>query len=116
MTLKIELRPFEGLTIGNLCYLTNGESRSVFALEGNALVLRDAHILKPEDVHDDVTRLYFLIQEIGLNRLEPTELVNVLLYESSASSSFPPTSLPELASYLSNRRYYSALALMRKLM
>jgi flagellar biosynthesis regulator FlbT len=116
MTLKIELRPHEFLQIGNICRLTNGGERAIFAVDGNALILREKHLLKPADVIDSVTRLYFIIQQIGLSASLEGDIVEVLLREPAIETSIPPDTLTRLQSALGEKRYYAALTELRKIM
>jgi flagellar biosynthesis regulator FlbT len=116
MTLKLELRPLEAIHIGDNCRITNGESRTVFVVEGSALVLRARHVLKKTDVVDSVTRLYFIIQTMGLSHYDQSDLLACMLDDPGFASVLDPEERSALVEFVKRRQYYSALLMLQKRM
>jgi flagellar biosynthesis regulator FlbT len=116
MSLKIELRPLEVIQIGNVCRLSNGNNRSVFAIDGSVLVLREKHILKPTDVVDNISRLYYLVQEMGLNEMKNKDVYQVILAEMLSSDGMSNQVINDVYDLLAADNFYSALNLIRKYM
>ena len=65
MALKVELKPFERIIIGE-SVITNSETRAHFLIDGEAPILREKDILTPETANTPVKRLYFCIQMMYL--------------------------------------------------
>jgi flagellar biosynthesis repressor protein FlbT len=61
MALRIELKPFERVIIGD-CVITNSNSRTSFRIDGKAPILREKDILTPEKANTPVKRLYLCVQ------------------------------------------------------
>ena len=65
MTLKVVLKPFERIIIGQ-SLITNSETRTTFLIDGEAPILREKDILTAETANTPVKRLYFCIQMMYL--------------------------------------------------
>src|SRR3989440_3221420 len=65
MALKVELKPFERIVIGE-SVITNSESRTTFLIEGGAPILREKDILTAETANTPVKRLYLCVQMMYL--------------------------------------------------
>jgi len=65
MALKVVLKPFERIIIGQ-SLITNSETRTTFLIDGEAPILREKDILTPETANTPVKRLYFCIQMMYL--------------------------------------------------
>ena len=65
MALKVVLKPFERIVIGQ-SLITNSETRTTFLIDGEAPILREKDILTPETANTPVKRLYFCIQMMYL--------------------------------------------------
>ena len=65
MALRIELKPFERIIIGE-CLITNSDSRSAFLVEGKVPILREKDILTPKTANSPVKRLYLCVQQMYL--------------------------------------------------
>jgi len=70
MALKVELKPFERIIIGE-SLITNSESRTTFLIEGEAPILREKDILTAETANTPVKRLYLCIQMMYLEKNIP---------------------------------------------
>jgi flagellar protein FlbT len=65
MSLKVVLKPFERIIIGQ-SLITNSETRTTFLIDGEAPILREKDILTAETANTPVKRLYFCIQMMYL--------------------------------------------------
>ncbi len=70
MALKVELKPFERIIIGE-SLITNSESRTTFLIEGEAPILREKDILTAETANTPVKRLYLCVQMMYLEKNIP---------------------------------------------
>src|SRR6202008_1467537 len=61
MALKIELKPFERIIIGE-SLITNSDQRTRFVIEGNAPILREKDVLTAETADTPVKRIYLCVQ------------------------------------------------------
>src|SRR2546429_8182921 len=60
MALKVELKPFERIIIGQ-SVVTNSDTRAKFLIDGKAPILREKDILTAETANTPVKRLYLCI-------------------------------------------------------
>jgi flagellar protein FlbT len=67
MALKVELKPFERIVIGE-SVLTNSDTRTTFLIAGDAPILREKDILMPEDADTPLKRIYLCIQSMYLEK------------------------------------------------
>jgi flagellar protein FlbT len=65
MALKVELKPFERILIGQ-SLVTNTELRTKLMIEGHAPILREKDILTAETADTPVKRLYLCVQMMYL--------------------------------------------------
>jgi len=65
MPLKIELKPFERIIIGDTL-ITNSDQRTRFLIEGSAPILREKDILTAETANTPVKRIYLCVQMMYL--------------------------------------------------
>ena len=70
MALKVELKPFERIIIGE-SLITNSESRTTFLIEGEAPILREKDILTAETANTPLKQLYLCIQMMYLEKNIP---------------------------------------------
>jgi flagellar protein FlbT len=70
MALKVELKPFERIIIGE-SLITNSEARTTFLIEGEAPILREKDILTAETANTPAKRLYLCIQMMYLEKNIP---------------------------------------------
>lgn len=66
MALKIELKPGERFILGN-AVITNDDQRTRLFVEGNAPILREKDILRPEDADTPCKKLYLAVQLMYLS-------------------------------------------------
>jgi len=67
MALKVELKPFERIIIGE-SVITNSETRAHFLIDGEAPILREKDILTAETANSPVKRLYLCVQMMYLEK------------------------------------------------
>jgi flagellar protein FlbT len=67
MSLKVELKPFERIIIGE-SVITNSETRAHFLIDGAAPILREKDILTAETANSPVKRLYLCAQMMYLEK------------------------------------------------
>ena len=65
MALKIELKPFERIIIGE-SLITNSDQRTRFVIEGNAPILREKDILTADNANTPIKRIYLCVQMMYL--------------------------------------------------
>ena len=65
MALKVELKPFERIIIGQ-SIITNSDARTRLLIEGEAPILREKDILTGETANTPVKRLYLCVQMMYL--------------------------------------------------
>jgi flagellar biosynthesis repressor protein FlbT len=70
MALKVELKPFERIIIGE-SLITNSDTRTTFLIEGEAPILREKDILTAETANTPVKRLYLCVQLMYLEKNIP---------------------------------------------
>ena len=65
MPLRVELKPFERIVIGQ-SVITNSDTRTAFLIDGDAPILREKDILTPETANTPVKRIYLCVQMMYL--------------------------------------------------
>ena len=67
MGLRIELKPFERIVIGE-SLITNSDTRIAFMIEGKEPILREKDILMPEKADTPVKQIYLCVQMMYLEK------------------------------------------------
>ena len=117
MALKIELKPFERIIIGE-SLITNSDSRTRFLIDGNAPILREKDILTAETATTPIKRIYLCVQMMYLENDIPKyqelyfEFVKDLI---AAAPSFKPQ-IEVISNHILSGSFYKALKDLRKLM
>ncbi|ABE38908.1 flagellar biosynthesis repressor FlbT [Rhodopseudomonas pseudopalustris] len=65
MPLRVELKPFERIVIGQ-SVITNSDTRTTFLIDGDAPILREKDILTSESANTPVKRVYLCVQMMYL--------------------------------------------------
>ncbi|ABD87053.1 flagellar biosynthesis repressor FlbT [Rhodopseudomonas palustris] len=65
MPLRVELKPFERIIIGQ-SVITNSDSRTAFLIDGDAPILREKDILTSETANTPAKRIYLCVQMMYL--------------------------------------------------
>jgi flagellar protein FlbT len=116
MALKIELKPFERIIIGE-SLITNSDSKTRFLIDGNAPILREKDILTAESATTPVKRIYLCVQMMYLENDIPKyqetyfEFVKDVL---AAAPSFKPQ-IEVISNHILSGAFYKALKDLRKL-
>lgn len=66
MALKIELKPGERVILGE-SVITNDGTRTKLIIEGNAPILREPDIMRPEDANTPSKKIYLVVQMMYLS-------------------------------------------------
>lgn len=67
MALKVELKPNERIIIGE-SVITNGESRTILLIEGDAPILREKDVLTADQANTPARRVYYVVQRMYLDK------------------------------------------------
>jgi flagellar protein FlbT len=117
MALKIELKPFERIIIGE-SLITNSDQRTRFLIEGTAPILREKDVLTAETADTPVKRIYLCVQmmylenDIAKYQALYFEFVKDLL---AAAPSFK-NQIEVASNYILSGAFYKALKDIKKLM
>lgn len=65
MALKVEIKPSERIIVGN-AVITNDGNRARLIVEGDAPILREKDILRPEDADTPCKKIYLVVQMMYL--------------------------------------------------
>ncbi len=65
MPLRVELKPFERIIIGQ-SVITNSDTRTAFLIDGDAPILREKDILTSETANTPAKRIYLCVQMMYL--------------------------------------------------
>src|SRR4051794_24491328 len=110
MPLKIELKPYERLIIGNAS-IRNGDRRCSFILETNTKFLRESDIIREQDADTACKRLYVALEFMYLAD-NPADFEEAFVAQANDLMAAAPTMKPFIfAIYerISAKEYYPAL-------
>lgn len=65
MSLRVELKPFERIVIGE-SVITNSDTKTAFLIDGDAPILREKDILTAETANTPAKRIYLCVQMMYL--------------------------------------------------
>jgi len=117
MALKIELKPFERIIIGE-SLITNSDQRTRFLIEGNAPILREKDILTAAAANTPIKRIYLCVQmmylENDIAKYQDTyfEFVKDILAAMPSSRK----QIEAASNHILSGSFYKALKDIRKLM
>lgn len=116
MALRVELKPFERIVIGQ-SVITNSETRATFLIDGETPILREKDILTAETANTPVRRIYLCVQQMYLENDIPKYQELYLGFVKDMLEAVPSFRVPlETASNLILSGYlYKALREIRKL-
>jgi flagellar protein FlbT len=116
MALKIELKPFERIIIGE-SLITNSDTKARFLIDGDAPILREKDVLTAETANTPMKRIYLCVQMMYLEKNIPKyqdlyfEFVGDML---KAVPSFKAR-IEEISNHILSGQFYKALKEIRKL-
>jgi flagellar protein FlbT len=114
--LKIELKPFERIVIGE-SVITNSDARISFLIEGSEPILREKDILMPEKADTPVGQLYVCVQTMYLekNRAKYQDLYFEFIRVLLAAVPQFRDKIALVSNLILEESYYKALRELRKL-
>jgi flagellar biosynthesis repressor protein FlbT len=117
MPLRVELKPFEGIVIGD-SVITNSAPRSCFLIEGETPILREKDTVTAETANTPATRLYFCVQLMYLKNDAARHRAAYLGLLAALREAEPAAAelIAAVDSHVSTGSFYSALKHIRKLM
>lgn len=117
MPLRVELKPFERIIIGQ-SVITNSESRASFLIDGDTPILREKDILTAETANTPVKRLYFCVQMMYLENDIPKYQDLYMGFVKDLLEAVPSSrnEIEEASNHILSGSLYKALRAIRKLM
>lgn len=117
MALKIELKPYERIIIGE-SLITNSDQRTRFLIEGNAPILREKDILTAETANTPIRRIYLCVQMMYLENDIPKyqDLYFDFVKEVLAAMPSCRKQIEAASNHILSGSFYKALKDIKKLM
>jgi flagellar protein FlbT len=117
MALKIELKPFERIIIGE-SLITNSDQRTRFLIEGNAPILREKDILTAEAANTPIKRIYLCIQMMYLENDIAKYQETYFEFVKDVLAAMPSSrkQIEAASNHILSGAFYKALKDIRKLM
>jgi len=117
MALKIELKPFERIIVGE-SLITNSDQRARFIVEGNAPILREKDILTAETANTPVKRIYLCVQMMYLENdiAKYQSLYFDFVKDLLAAAPSSRKEIESASNHILNGSFYKALKDIKKLM
>jgi flagellar biosynthesis repressor protein FlbT len=117
MPLRVELKPFERIVIGETVLINSG-TRSSFLIDGEAPILREKDTVTAETANTPVKRLYFCVQMMYLKNDIPRYRTAYLGFIKDLREAVPASrdAIEAVNGHISGGALYKALKEIRKLM
>src|ERR1700742_3984170 len=117
MPLRVELKPFERIIIGETVIINSG-TRTSFLIEGETPILREKDTVTAETANTPVKRLYFCVQMMYLKNDLPKYRPSYLASIKELRESIPGSRdlIEAIDAHVSSGSLYKALKEIRKLM
>ena len=117
MPLRVELKPFERIIIGETVIINSG-TRTSFLIDGEAPILREKDTVTAETANTPVKRLYFCVQMMYLKNDIPRYRTSYLGFVKDLREALPGSRdvIDTVDSHVSGGALYKALKELRKLM
>lgn len=117
MPLRVELKPFERIIIGETVLINSG-TRTSFLIDGDAPVLREKDTVTEETADTPVKRLYFCVQMMYLKNDIPRYRTSYLGFIKDLREAAPGSRdvINVVNDHISGGSLYKALKEIRKLM
>ena len=117
MPLRVELKPFERIVIGETVIINSG-TRTSFLIDGEAPILREKDTVTAETADTPVKRLYFCIQMMYLKNDIPRYRTPYLGFVKDLREALPGSRdvIDTVNGHISGGALYKALKELRKLM
>lgn len=110
MALIIDLKPSERIIIGD-ALITNDDARTRLHIEGDAPILREKDILRPNEADSPSKRIYLMIQLMYLSKTPKDLHDDYFKAVKEIQAAAPSTSVifMKINDYIINNQYYKAL-------
>jgi len=117
MALKIELKPFERIIIGE-SLITNSDQRTRFLIEGNAPILREKDILTAAAANTPIKRIYLCVQMMYLENdiAKYQDMYFEFVKDVLAAMPSSRKQIEAASNHILSGSFYKALKDIRKLM
>ena len=117
MPLRVELKPFERIVIGETVIINSG-TRTSFLIDGEAPILREKDTVTAETANTPVKRLYFCVQMMYLKNDIPRFRNAYLGFIDDLRQAIPGSrdTIDAANNHVSSGALYKALKEIRKLM
>ena len=117
MPLRVELKPFERIIIGETVIINSG-TRTSFLIDGEAPILREKDTVTAETADTPVKRLYFCVQMMYLKNDIPRYRASYLGFVRELRENSPGSRdlIDAVNNHVSGGALYKALKEIRKLM
>ena len=117
MPLRVELKPFERIIIGETVIINSG-TRTSFLIDGEAPILREKDTVTAETANTPVKRLYFCVQMMYLKNDIPRYRASYLGFIKDLRAAVPGSRdvIEAISNHISAGALYKALKEIRKLM
>jgi flagellar protein FlbT len=117
MPLRVELKPFERIVIGETVIINSG-TRTSFLIDGEAPILREKDTVTAETANTPVKRLYFCVQIMYLKNDIPKYRTAYQGFLEDLREAVPDSRdvVDAVNSHVSGGALYKALKEIRKLM
>ena len=117
MPLRVELKPFERIIIGETVIINSG-TRTSFLIDGEAPILREKDTVTAETANTPVKRLYFCVQMMYLKNDIPRYRTAYLGFIKELREALPGSRdvIDTVNNHISSGALYKALKEIRKLM
>jgi flagellar protein FlbT len=117
MPLRVELKPFERIVIGESVIINSG-TRTSFLIDGEAPILREKDTVTAETANTPVRRLYFCVQMMYLKNDIPRYRSSYLGFLADLRETLPGSreQIDVANAHVSSGALYKALKEIRKLM
>ena len=116
MPLRVELKPFERIVIGETVLINSG-TRTSFLLDGEAPILREKDAVTAETANTPVKRLYLCVQTMYLKNDVPRYRTSSLGFFNELRDNLPGAgdAINVINQHVSSGALYKALKEIRKL-
>jgi flagellar biosynthesis repressor protein FlbT len=117
MPLRVELKPFERIIIGETVIINSG-TRTSFLIDGEAPILREKDTVTAETANTPVKRLYLCVQTMYLKNDIPRYRAAYLGFIKDLREAVPASRdlIDAVNSHIASGALYKALKEIRKLM
>ncbi len=117
MPLRVELKPFERIIIGETVIINSG-TRTSFLIDGEAPILREKDTVTAETANTPAKRLYFCVQMMYLKNDIPRYRASYLASIKDLREAIPGSRdlIDAVNAHISSGALYKALKEIRKLM